>query len=165
MIPLIHCQYRNIVNFPCISQIHFYFKNTLKNATQTNGGVKPQNFHSPWGIRTPSNTQMTRMTPFITPNANSIGLRTFAHLCHKLPIGHNKMPHIQPKNYPFLWGKCQSQLYASSLHPADQPNQTTSRSNQPFFHSPPERPTYRQTDQLTRWSRQQNLYKHPLTLY
>jgi len=35
-----HCLYENIVNFSHTSWIHFRFKNTPKNAIQTNGGRK-----------------------------------------------------------------------------------------------------------------------------
>ena len=38
--PTIHCPYGNIMNFSRTSQIHFCFKNTLKNAVQTEGDEK-----------------------------------------------------------------------------------------------------------------------------
>ena len=41
--------YRNIVNFSRTIRIHFCFKNTLKNAIQTDGEKKPQNLLFPLG--------------------------------------------------------------------------------------------------------------------
>jgi len=53
MIPVIYCMYENTVNFPCRSQIHFGFKNTLKNAIQTNKGGKILNHLLPLGVVDP----------------------------------------------------------------------------------------------------------------
>jgi len=54
------------------------FKNSLKNAIQTNGE------------KTPSNTSI----PQPIQNDISIDSRTFAQLCNKVPINYNGMPHI-----------------------------------------------------------------------
>jgi len=42
-IPSMYCPYENTDNFSRTSQIHFCFKNTLKNGIQTNGET-PQTF-------------------------------------------------------------------------------------------------------------------------
>ena len=44
-----YCPYGNIVNFLRTSQIYFCFKNTLKNAIQTNGREKPLTHPLPFG--------------------------------------------------------------------------------------------------------------------
>jgi len=71
-----HCLYGNTVGFLCTSQIHFCFKNTLKNAIQTNGREKTQ---TPLllGMCTPSNTLIPRPTPLTTTNDMQIQLAIF----------------------------------------------------------------------------------------
>jgi len=40
-------------------------------------------------------------TTLTTPNDSSITLRTFTHICNKVPIGYNGTPCIHPQNCPF----------------------------------------------------------------
>jgi len=71
-------------------------------------------------------------------------------------ILHNKIPHTNPRNYPLTWGNLLYQLLASSSDSAIPSLQMPSRSDQPFFHNPPDRQTDK-TDTHTHWQTDQQM--------
>jgi len=150
-IPLMYCPYGNIVNCSRTSRIHFRFKNTLKNATQTYGDRNSQN---PPSLGVVSAIQYTNAwgTPLTISNGIWIASCTFAQLRQKLPFGYNGTPHSHPKITTSL-RSIPNPTICSSLDPADPPSKMASRSNQPFFHNSPIaiKPTdrHRQTDRQT----------------
>jgi len=128
------------------SQVHFYFKNTLKNAIQTNGENPKLPLSVAWCGR-PSNTPIHQLTQLTTPNGNSIASHTFTQVCNKVPISYNGTSHIHPQNCTFPSTDLHPYIIHSSLDHTNSPPKTASRSNQPFsiFH-PLHRPKDRQTD-------------------
>jgi len=150
-IPLMYCPYGNIVNCSRTSRIHFRFKNTLKNATQTYGDRNSQN---PPSLGVVSAIQYTNAwgTPLTISNGIWIASCTFAQLRQKLPFGYNGTPHSHPK-ITTSRRSIPNPTICSSLDPADPPSKMASRSNQPFFHNSPIaiKPTdrHRQTDRQT----------------
>ena len=93
-----------------------------------------------WACGPSSNTPIPPPSPLTTPNDSSVGSRTSARLCKKVPFGYNGMPQIHSQNCPFPF---------DDHHPHSL-SQTASRSNQPFCHStlsgPSDRHTNRRTD-------------------
>jgi len=80
----------------------------------------------------PSNTWMPGPSPLNMPNDRSIGSRTSAKLCNKVPIGYNGMPQIHPQNCPFPFDDHHPHLIHLFLDRPLSPPQTAFRSTQPF---------------------------------
>jgi len=108
-----------------------------------------QNLQFPLGCELLCNTSTSGPIPFTIPNGSFIALCTFTQLCNEVSIGYNEMPHIHPLNWLFPWDNRHPHTLALSLDPPDPPQQTESRSNQPFFHSKPDRQTNRPMEELT----------------
>jgi len=79
-----------------------------------------------------------------TTNDSSIGLRTSAQLCNRLPIGYNGTPQIHPQNCPFPFD-ITTPSNTPSLDQSHSPSQMASRSIQSFCHRTLSGPTDRQT--------------------
>jgi len=82
----------------------------------------PKTSPFPWGTWTPSNTLMSGPTPLATHNDSSIGSRTFAQLCQKVPLLTMGRPTFTPKiaPYPLVVStpiSCTHPLTISTRHP------------------------------------------------
>ena len=85
----------NTVNFLHTSQVHFCFKNTLKNAIQTNGEKSPKPPLPLWGMWTPSNTPMPEPT---THQTTARSVQTFTdNYTTKSPLVTMGCPTLIPK--------------------------------------------------------------------
>ena len=98
--PTIHLPNGNLVKFSHTNGKHFTIGDSIAFPIVKIGNKTPKTSPSPCTTWTPSNTAMPRATARTTPNRNSDGWGTVAHVRRKVPNGYNSSPQIRPQKYP-----------------------------------------------------------------